>query len=156
MICPRNFHKHHPIECGCVLSYEGCQLKGRPYPGSNLSRRNPSFFRDHSPFPLHNNSPVKKKRGFECLTISQPLCDTNHTPHFPGCALGNTSHPSAPSLSQFGFPPCCRALCPESRDCWKSWENVVDIKTKTFCTPSTAEVVPFWRTHLGLSRTSDY
>ena len=60
MRCSRTFHKVDLIECGCVLSYEGCLSKGHPYPGSNLSRRNPSFFRDHSPYPLHNNSPVKK------------------------------------------------------------------------------------------------
>ena len=62
MRCSRSFHKYHPIECGYVLSYEGCLLKGHPYPGNNLSRRNPSFFRDHSALSLHNNSPVKKKQ----------------------------------------------------------------------------------------------
>ena len=72
--------------------------------------------------------PLWKKTDYECSTIlesnKQPLCDTNHAPHSLGCALGNTAHLVAPSLPQFGFPPCCLAPCPECRYCRRSWENL--------------------------------
>ena len=99
------------------------------------------------------------KHSYESLTSlqlnRQPLCDTNHAPHSPGCALGNTSHLFA-LPSGLRSLPCCLELCPEYRDGWKSWENVEGVKRRTFHTPWTVEAGPFWCMRLGLSRTSDY
>merc|ERR1712212_1039372 len=58
------------------------------------------FFRGYFLCPLRNNF---------------PLCDTNHAPHSPGCALGNTSHLFT-LPSGLRSPPCCLELCPEYRD----------------------------------------
>ena len=73
---PSNFHKDHPTECGCFLSYEGCLFEGRHPPGSNLSRRNPSFFRDYFRYPLHNNFPEKN-----IFVIAQLFCNQIYRQH---------------------------------------------------------------------------